>query len=74
MNAQLRRHFRGGFAAVEPELNGVLFKGPIKLLPGLLILDHRCIHSGFVFHCPALPVSVFSRSPMWRCLGMMFLT
>jgi hypothetical protein len=49
--------------SVEPELNGVLFKGPIKLLPGLLLLDHRCIHSGFVFHCPALPVSVFSRSP-----------
>src|SRR5208282_639399 len=55
--------FRGRFAAVEPELNSVLFKGLVKLLPGVLGLDHRCIHNCFVFQCLSLPVSVFSRRP-----------
>ena len=36
MNPQLRSHFRGRFAAVEPELNSMLFKGPVKLLTGVL--------------------------------------
>ena len=63
MNPQLRGHFRGRFAAVEPELNSVLLEGLVKLLTGVLGLDHRCIHNCFVFQCLSLPVSVFSRRP-----------
>ena len=64
MNPQLGGHFRGRFAAVEPELNSLLFKGLVKLPPGVLGLDHRRIHNCFVFQCLSLPVSVFSRRPI----------
>jgi transposase InsO family protein len=63
MNPQLCGHFRGRFAAVEPEPNRVLFKGHVKLLSGPLGENHGCIHTGIIFHCLSLPVSVFSRRP-----------
>ena len=59
MNPQLRGHS----AAVEPELNSVLFKGLVKLLSDLLGLNHRCIHICFFFLCLSLPVSVKSAQP-----------
>jgi len=55
--------FRGRFAAVEPELNSMLFKGLVKLLSGLHGFNHWRVHTGNFFHCLALPVSAFSRSP-----------
>ena len=75
MNAQLRGHFRGRLAAVEPELNRVLFEGLVKLLPGLLGFNHRCIHTGIIFQCLSLPVSDFSRRPICssRMIGMKIL-
>jgi hypothetical protein len=67
MNAQFRGHFRGRFAAVEPELNRVLFEGLVKPLPSLLGFNHWCIHTGIIFRCLSLPVSVFSRRPSDAC-------
>jgi hypothetical protein len=55
--------FRGRLAAVEPQLNGVLFELRIELLPGLLGLDHRLIHSLIFSHCLFLPVSAKSAQP-----------
>jgi hypothetical protein len=63
MNPQLRSHFRGHFAAIEPQLHSVLFESFVELLPGLLGLNHRCIHTGIIFRCLSLPVSVKSAQP-----------
>jgi hypothetical protein len=63
MNPQLRGHFRGRFAAVEPALNSLLFESFVKLFAGDLGLDHRCIHSCFAFQCLSLPVSAKPRRP-----------
>src|SRR5271169_5676662 len=51
MDAQLRGHFRGRFAAVEPQLNGLAFEGFIELLSGLLGLDHRFTHTRLMALC-----------------------
>ena len=51
MDAQLRGHFRGRFAAVEPQLNGLAFEGFIELLSGLLGLDHRFTHTRLLALC-----------------------
>jgi hypothetical protein len=63
MNPQLGGHFRGRFAAIEPQLHSVLFESFVELLPGLLGLNHRCIHTGIIFRCLSLPVSVKSAQP-----------
>jgi hypothetical protein len=41
----------------------VLFESFVELLPGLLGLNHRCIHTGIIFRCLSLPVSVKSAQP-----------
>jgi hypothetical protein len=51
MDAQLRGHFRGRFAAVEPQLNGLAFEGFVELLSGMLGLDHRFTHTRLVALC-----------------------
>jgi hypothetical protein len=51
MDAQFRSHFRGRFAAVEPQLNGLAFEGFIELLSGLLGLDHRFTHTRLLALC-----------------------
>ena len=63
MNPQLRSHFRGCFTTIEPQLHRMLLERLVKLLPGLLGFDHRCIHTGIVFRCLSLPVSVKSAQP-----------
>src|SRR5664280_341954 len=63
MKAQLRGHFRGRPAAVEPQLHSVLLERSIKLLTDLLRFDHRLIHSLIVFHGLSLPVSAKSLQP-----------
>jgi hypothetical protein len=63
MNPQLRSHFRGHFAAIEPQLHSVLFESFVELLPGLLGLNHRCIYTGVFIRCLSLPVSVKSAQP-----------
>src|ERR1035441_1289651 len=63
MKAQLRGHFRGRPAAIEPQLHSVLLERSIKLLTDLLRFDHRLIHSLIVFHGLSLPVSAKSLQP-----------
>jgi hypothetical protein len=41
----------------------VLFESLVKLLPGLLGLNHRCIHTWIIFRCLSLPVSAKSKQP-----------
>ena len=69
MNAQFLGHCRGRFAAVEPELHRVLLEGLVKLLPCFFRFGHRCIHTGIVFGCLSLPVSVKSRQPQGDRIG-----
>jgi hypothetical protein len=65
MNPQLRRHFRRGFTTIEPQLHRMLLERLVKLLPGPLGFDHRCIHTGIVFGCLSLPVAVKSAQPQF---------
>jgi hypothetical protein len=63
MDAQLRGHFRGRFAAVEPKLNGLAFEDFIELPSRLLGLDHRFTHTRLMALCLFLPVSAKSAQP-----------
>lgn len=71
MDAQLRGHFRGRFAAVEPQLNGLAFEGSIELPSGLLGLDHRFTHTRLVALCLFCLCSPDRRSPTWIVNALM---